>query len=228
MARMNGQRSDEDLDETDLDADEADTDTDEESDEDEDDHEEQDGEEQDGTDDTEKGGFDEAKLLAKVESRIDRRLNAVLREIRKGQGGSPAQRQKQADGGQQTGSGVDLRSARLAYREYVGDAVKFVSTVERQAAAKLANGLIAEKIASGEDDEDVIGAEVAETVAETILGLRKHYEERSRAGLRRQGALPDPKRGQGGNEGKGTASKLSGELKRGAELAASRHRRPGA
>lgn len=214
---------DDDLDEDDdLDDQGSDDDGDDEGDED-----EQGDEDEDGFDPE---AFEEG-LLKKVESRLDRRINAVLREIRKGRdngrqqrgdGSQPQRRQPQ----QPEVPAVDVRSVKIAYRDYIADEVKFVSREEREAAATLANGLIAQQIAAGGDDEDEIGSEVAKAVGETIRGLRKHYEERTKAALKRQGLLADAKGGQGGTAGKGRAPGMRSEMAKGATLAGQRHPTP--
>lgn len=149
-----------------------------------------------------------------VESTVDRRINAVLREVR-GQGGSGQQGQQQGGqqgqsaeqggGQQQQTSGqaapagptaADLREARLVYREYVQDEVQFLGTVEREHASTLAGALIQERLQRG-DDHETAGREAAKTVASTVKNLRQHYEQQTIAALQRRGLLPKDGRGPG-------------------------------
>lgn len=222
-----------------LDPDESDDDADDDLDEDEDD----DADDDDADDDSKVKGkrkapaaFDEEALLAKVESRIDRRLNAVLREIRKpatkaparGTGAPAARSSRQQQEPEPEVPEADVRGARLAFRDELAE-TKFISPVERRFALDLGQTLIRARALDGFADEDVVGREVAEQVAKTVKDLRTHYEKQVKAALRRRGLLPEQKDGQspGGGTGGGTAAADS-ELAKGKELAAQRHARPGA
>lgn len=217
---------DEDLDDSDDDLD--DDDSDDESDDEDDDAEDQDAEDGNGK---KAVRFDEAALLKKVESRIDRRLNAVLREVRKGREEPGTQRRQGTSTGRparrEAAPVADVRGARLAFRDYLPDEVKITSTEERKFATDLGRTMIEARAAKGFEDEDVVGREVAEEVAKQVKGLRKHYQTRTVAALRRRGALPDTKGGQGpagSTGGKGAAD--SSQFTDGANLAAQRHARP--
>lgn len=228
MAERKGQQQrqdhldeDEDRDD-DLDQEDADEETDEDDSDDDDDEEDQDG------DDDEEDGFDEAEFLKKVESRIDRRVTGLMNKIEKRLSGIQQSQNRSGTKQDKQEPVADARGARLAYRDYISDEVKFVGREERELAASLANGLIAQQIAAGEDDEDEIGSAVAKLVADRILKLRRFHETRTKSQLRRQGLLPDPKSGQAGAEGKGKAPAVKSELQKGAALAAARHPKPGA
>lgn len=184
-----------------------------------------DGAEDDGGEKDDDASFDEAAFMQKVESRIDRRLNAVLREVRKMQQAQPGQqRQPGRQQQQQQEVSVDVRGAMAAYRDYVGDELRFSGREEREAATRMAKGLIAQRFADGETDEDEVGSQVAKDVAATINGLRKQADSRVKAALKRQGLLVEQP-GQAGVQGKGKVPGVQSELKKGAALAAARHNR---
>lgn len=183
-----------------------------------------DGADGDGTDEDDEKSFDEDAFMAKVESRIDRRLNAVLREVRKMQQGQPQQQRQSGKQQQQPQVSVDARGAMAAYRDYVGDELRFSGREEREAATRMAKGLIAQRFADGETDEDEIGSQVAKDVAATINGLRKQADTRVKATLKRQGLLVEQP-GQAGVQGKGKVPGVQSELRKGAALAAARHNR---
>lgn len=186
---------------------------------------------EDDSDDKKEPKFDEAALLAKVESRIDSRLNVVLREIRKQNGqqdGSKKTAQKQALKDQEDAPTADVRGARLAFRDYLGDeGLKFLGAEERRFATDLGQALIKARALDGFDDEDEVGREVAKEVSEKIKSLRTYYERSTKTALRRQGLLPDQKGGQqaAGTAGAGGVHSDS-QFTAGATLAGSRHPRP--
>ncbi len=170
----------------------------------------------------------EARLDKRLESLFDRRINAVLKEIRKGQPAADSGKTDQGDTPKGSAPAVDPnlpRAARLAYREYVGDEVRFISTEERAHATELANALIGDMARRGQlDDEDQAGRQVAQQVAKQIKGLRAHYEARTTAALRKRGLLREDSRpGQpipGGSGTGGVTAQTSYE--RGAQLARDR------
>jgi hypothetical protein len=136
-------------------------------------------------------------LEQRFDSIADRRVNAILKEVRKsgqqqdggqGSGGQPEQPAPAAGPDQ----GV-LRGARLAYREYVGGEIKFLANQERDFAAEMAARILAERVADAgpNADDDRIGREVAKEVAGHVKGLRKFYEDRTVQALKRKGLLPD-------------------------------------
>lgn len=154
-----------------------------------------------------------------INREVDRRMTSLYREVR-GQAGQQGQQQGQGQGqqGEQQGgpqsgqqqtpagpSEADVREARLVYREYVGDEIKFLGTVEREHASTVAQALLRERIGRG-DDPDRAGREVAREVASTVKALRQHYEQQTVAALKRRGLLPDDGRGPGQQPVPGTAA----------------------
>jgi hypothetical protein len=151
--------------------------------------------------------FSEAQVNAlgtMFERALDRRINAVLKDRRQAKPKPPVTQNDGNQGGQEQAVTVDRgaqREARLAFREYVGDRVKFVSEVERQHAMALGANQVAGW--DGDGDPDQFGAQVAENVGASVLALRKHYRDLTVSQLRRRGQLKEePKsNGQLGTEG---------------------------
>lgn len=144
-----------------------------------------------------------------VQSAVDRHVNTLNNP---GGGRSRNNQQQGGNGQQQGGQGgngndggqqvhrVDQgarREARLAFREYVSDAMqgRFLSDVERQAAVQMGTAAIATW--DGDGDADRFGHDVAQQVASTIKDLAKSYERLTIEGLRKQGRLKDDGQGPG-------------------------------
>lgn len=191
------QREDQDDEDDDLDAllDEQDD-----SDDDDSDDEDEDEDDEGDDDDKPKGRGRKPKFVTAkdVESALDRRINVVLREIRK-QGGEKqeprkpgGQQQRRRDEPQQqtpTGpSAADVRDARVAYREYVADEITFLGNEERQYAQSVAVGLLRNALAEGVDPDDA-GADVAKKVADQVKELRSFYTKRVVSKLRKDGRI---------------------------------------
>lgn len=203
----------------------------------EDDELDEDGEEQSGDEDGEDGEDEESAadaLFTRIEALIDRRITGLVRTMDRKYGKPTDAQQQQArqrrtDQQQQNQQPaepvVNEREARLAYKEFIGDRIKFQSAEERAAASELALGLIAAEIAKGADNEDEIGEVVAEKVATRILGLRRHYDTRTKAQLRTQGLLPE-QRTQRGTAARTSAPQVKSEYGKGSALARARHPRP--
>lgn len=154
----------------------------------------------------------EAQLAERFDSIADRRVNALLKEIRKQQ--NPGEEPPAASRSESS----DVRLARLAGREYLSDEIdKFVSADERKLAMDLLSLEIEAAVARGDDDEDEIGRAAADKVAERIRGARKMYETKTRTDLQRRGALR-PKDGQARKAGSGTSQQS--EYAKGAAIAA--------
>jgi hypothetical protein len=179
----------------------------------------------------------EDRLGQRFDAIADRRVNAILGEMRRNQGqqqqGGGNDQGGQQQGQQQSGSQprtsqADLRAARLAFREYVGDEVRFISAEERAFAMDLGSALLVQQAQNGIDDEDRAGRTVAAEVAKKVKDLRKHYEDRTVAALRRRGALNEnggggqQSRQQSGGNGVGDQS----AWQKGAEIAARVRPRP--
>lgn len=175
----------------------------------------------------------EARLDKRLESLFDRRINAVLKEIRKGNapasdGKGDAPKDDQQAPRTAAADQSLPRAARLAYREYVADEIRFISTEERSHATELANAMIGDLARRDElDDEDRAGRQVATQVAKQIKSLRAHYEARTTAALRKRGLLTgevrqgQPVPGGSGPGGTGGVGGMS-EFEKGAALAKER------
>lgn len=129
----------------------------------------------------------EEKLGARFDAIADKRVNAILKEVRKQK--PPAGTDDQ--GGSPNGEPApDARVARLAFREYVTDDLTFLAADERQFAMSFGAGLLAQNLKPG-SDEDEVGRLVAVEVASQVKALRKFYEKRTIAGLKKRGALKE-------------------------------------
>ena len=164
---------------------------------------------QDADDDNDQGSSESSAdvdaIVAKIEERLgerfdavaDRRVNAILKEVRKRNPKSEAEKPVPAA----VDSGVDVRAARLTFKEYLSDDVQFIGSEERKFAMDLGAALIGAR-ARDADDEEQLGREVADEVAGQVKGLRQYYEARTLDALRRRGAL----KSQGGQPPKGPGS----------------------
>jgi len=175
-------------------------------------------------------GVDVAEIVSQLEERLgarfdaiaDRRVNQLLRRQRQGGQGSGGQQrsQQQQEESPPTSSPEVVRATRLAFREYVADEVKFISSEERAFAMDLGAALMAQEANRGIEDEDEVGRRLAKDVAQRVKTLRKHYEDRTVAALKRKGLLPEkegqPLRSVSGPKGTQT------EFEKGAELAKQR------
>lgn len=122
-----------------------------------------------------------------VESVVDRRINKLMNTKQKRQ-----DKREQRDDDRNSSSAptaADLREARASYREFVGDHVRFLSAEEREYAHALAAGMLKDELVS-DVDADVAGQRVAEKVGEQVVALRRMYEKRAIAQLRKKGLLP--------------------------------------
>ena len=157
------------------------------------------------------------EIQRNFQSEMDRRINRVVKKLK------PAARQADGDGDDdeddepparqrsrtqrsQSRAGApesDERGARVAFREYLPGQIKFLSEEERQGALRYGQLLILEESRKGFDDEDTVGRDVAQRVAEYVKGNRKFYSERTKRTLERQGALVKQE-GNGGSGGGGT------------------------
>lgn len=163
------------------------------------------------------------RLDGKIESMFDRRVNAVLKEVRGTPNGRRRDRQERGGQGRDREPVADVRGARSAFRDYVGDEVSFIGPEERRFATALGSALIAQRALNGFDDEDVVGAEVAAEVAKQVKSLRSFYETRTKTALRKRGLLAEKSGTSGTGGSKGSSPQQ--EFKKGAALAAARHGR---
>lgn len=146
-------------------------------------------------------GVDVDKIVASIEERLserfdavaDRRVNAILKEIRKQTKPADQPQQEQAPPKPAEPS-VDVRAARLTFKEYLTDEVTFIGAEERKFAMDLGAALIGSRAADS-DDEETLGRDVAGQVATQVKAMRRYYEGRTMDALRRRGALK-PTEGQ--------------------------------
>jgi hypothetical protein len=180
----------------------------------------------DGEGDQTAGAVDVDQVIDKVTERLaerfdsiaDRRVNALLKEIRKQEPeGKDDTDEKDESKGTETGSSTGLlRGGRLAFKEYLTDEVKFLGAEEREMAIDLGNREVAALAASGIEDEDRIGREAAKTVADRVKKTRKFYEDRTIRALKRKGRLIEEDK-QPNKGGSGTSA--ISEFERGQKMA---------
>ena len=163
------------------------------------------------------------RLEGKIASMFDRRVNAVLKEIRGHGRGGNKRTERHRDRDDRT-STSDVRGARLAFREELSDQVRFISAEERRFAQDLGRSLIEARALTGFEDEDEVGREVADEVAERVVAMRRHYQQRTRQALVKRGLLEDKTTGSPA-PGRGKKKSIESEYKDGASLAARRHQR---
>lgn len=179
-----------------------------------------------------------AQAEQRFQSEVDRRVTQVVQRFTGQQGAAPPAPPAPPAGGDGGGQQVqppapaapvvpqvNVREARSVGRETLSDALgNFLGPDERALATSLLAAEIGQRISSGETDEDRIGQQAAQAVAEQIQKVRAMYETSTVAALRRRGALVDQP-GQapgGGPSGPSTPQTMS----RGAQRAAAI--RPGA
>ena len=154
---------------------------------------EEDGQEDQQEEESQDSGVDVDGIVAQIEQRLadrfdavaDRRVNAILKELRK------QQPKKEEPVPTATEQSVDVRAARLTFKEYASDEVQFIGAEERKFAMDFGAALIGAKAAVS-DDEEVLGREVADEVAAKVREMRSYYEKRTLDALRRRGALKAP------------------------------------
>lgn len=136
----------------------------------------------------------ETALGSRFDAVADRRVNAILKEVRQGQNPSG----KGGSAGDESGGGevktvveasYDVQGARQVYREFVTDKLEFVNPTERDLGLTMAEGLIRSRFVDGETDIDNIGRLVAEAVATQISELRDGYEKQIVGVLRKAGRI---------------------------------------
>ncbi|MFE2751570.1 hypothetical protein ACFXGA_06155 [Actinosynnema sp. NPDC059335] len=156
----------------------------------------------DDTDDQDDPPLTRADLEREAQRIADRTVNAVLREIRGArrqgdrgnQRGGRDQRRDRDDDRGAADSGpdpADLREARLAFREYLGDQYRPGTPTEREIAAELGGALIREHLVTGGGDPDRAARTAADTVANRLRAHRRAIERQTVAALRKRGALRD-------------------------------------
>lgn len=185
-----------------------------------------------GDDEETSGSIDTDALVAQVTQQVtealadrfdsvaDRRVNALLKEIRKSAG---SQEESKDEGEQPQSGGVDrslLRNSKAAFREYLTDELTFVGAPERELAMSLGDQLMTQAILSGDDDDDVIGRQAARAVVDQVRRVRTFYEGQITAVLRKRGVLVETEKDQPANGGTGVGA--TSEFEKGAALAAAR------
>lgn len=151
----------------------------------------------------------------------DKRINQVL-DKKGAAGGSDDGKGGDDKGAAQGASGPDaaqVRGARLAFRDYIDTEMGgYLGNEERAFVNDLGKATITGLAEI--DDEDQVGRQVAASVAQQVKGLRKFYEQRTKAALKRKGLLKDSdKGGQAEQSGAGGVGPKT-ELDRGAAKAA--------
>lgn len=162
-----------------------------------DDEGDQNGDDGDGGDDDGGSGAsltpEMRDLIAREANRIaDRRINQIQERERRGgskKAAAKSRRRDDGDGDDQGAGEPELREARLVYREYVGDQIRFMSDDERAMGMDLARALLPGVLAEVGDVEEA-GRRVATQVTERVRGTRKSYEKLIIGRLKQSGALP--------------------------------------
>jgi hypothetical protein len=190
-----------------------------------DDEQDDDGDEQ-GDEQQDDGGrtvvMTPEQIADLVERAIDRRINERLQRRMARQSGGVGMQQGTGQAAptgqaQQTSPTLDrtaLREARAAYRDVIGEQMRFIGPDEREAARKVAEGLIATRLGTVEDPYD-LGEQVAREVAEMMTGLREFYKQKTVGALRRKGVLPE----QQGQPSRGAPKTSASSWKAGEERA---------
>lgn len=135
------------------------------------------------------------------QSEMDRRINSALNRTRKpaGKGGDNDEDEDSGNGRQ--AAAANVRGARIAFREYLPDSIRLLSSAERELANEFGQSLIQARAVRGFDDEDQVGQEVATATAEFLKKARDLYSSRTKRILQKQGALKDQDGGQSAHGG---------------------------
>lgn len=138
----------------------------------------------------------------KIEAGLDRRINVVLKEIRKGgtaarPKGKVEEDEDDDDSGSQPKAG-SASYARLAFKGSLADQ-EFSSKEEREFARGIGQRIMTSAAATGFDgkDPDTYADEVASELATEIAALNKHYQTKVTAALKSRGLLKVDTKGQG-------------------------------
>jgi hypothetical protein len=142
-------------------------------------------------------------ITSTFQSEMDRRINSAINKVTRKNGPKPAQK-KDADDGeqdenqQQQVQPADVRGARIAFREYLPMEIKTFSTEEQALATEFGQSRIRALALEGFEDEDEAGKQAAQETAEFIKKARALYSKRTKAVLKRQGALVEVPGSTGG------------------------------
>ena len=138
------------------------------------------------------------QIQASFQSEMDRRINGAVKKVA---GKTPAPKDGDNDEDPVAAPVADVRGARVAFREYLPDEIKFFSTEERELGMAFGQSQIKAAALAGFDDEDEVGKNVATATAEFIKKARNLYSARTRRVLKQQGALKDQPAGPAGTGG---------------------------
>lgn len=138
------------------------------------------------------------KITDQTTREIDRRVNSALKEVRQGAGKSKDEGDGNADGGDKAPrmASADVRGARIAFREYLPEQIRFLSPEEKALATEFGLTQINAAAAKGFDDEDEAGRQAAETTVAFLKKARSYYSGRTKKALEKQGAIRKDGTGQ--------------------------------
>lgn len=159
----------------------------------------------------------EPKLESRFDSVADRRVNAILKEVRKGQGGegAPPPTEPQANGGNDRMRRATLKSAiqsELVMRDLTID--------EKRMAQEMAFQLAENRSLGDSDDEFAIATQIVDGAVRTLHGARDTYQEQLRDELKSRGvSLDDEEKPQPGRKPRAKANNDSQNFDKGAERA---------
>lgn len=172
----------------------------------------------------------EQKLFDRLADASGKQLKNALKDLNLGQGKGDGKGEEGKGGKQEPDPEAAaraeaetkrlVRDSRSAFKEILGDDVRFLGNPERDLAMTLGHGLIVQAIQGGESDEEVIGKSVAGNVAKQIREARKFYEARTKAGLKRDGLLVET---PGQSTRAATQAGADSAFNRGAEIAKQRY-----
>jgi hypothetical protein len=137
-----------------------------------------------------------ADLLPQIQDQttreIDRRVNGALAKVRKPGAGNQQQQDDGGAGGDSTMPGkpaADIRGARIAFREYLPEQIRFLSPEEKALATEFGLNALKAAALNGFTDEDAAGKEAAAATVKFIKSSRTYYSARTKKALEKQGAL---------------------------------------
>jgi hypothetical protein len=140
------------------------------------------------------------QIQKSFQSEMDRRINSALNRG----GRKPADKggdEENDDKGGQKVPAANVRGARIAFREYLPESIRLLSSEERSLANEFGQSLIQARALRGFDDEDEVGQEVATATAEFLKKARDLYSSRTKRILQQQGALKEQADGQSAHGG---------------------------
>lgn len=138
------------------------------------------------------------------QSEMDRRINSAINKVTRKNGQKQQQKKDDDSDGdddsqqQQAQPVADVRGARIAFREYLPMELKTFSPEEQALATEFGQSRIRALALEGFEDEDVAGQQAAKETAEFIKKARSLYSKRTKAVLKRQGALVEVPGSTGG------------------------------